>query len=620
MSLQQRHKRPLISKGLNLLFAYLREVLTYLLALGQLLSSYTVYAADTLGPPASAGGESRASRVKTDSVPLSTAELVKEKLNDYRNLKGREKAWALYHLFELLKLGSPWETRKRLRSKETERTETEVPVQQEEDGGLSLLLPNDFRDMVRSYPELHSEFDLLSHYPIEDLILRKPELADEELVEETIGNLKPGSRSYFIAWELISSLAFAIPERRKQIQQVVYDYLDSKDDYSRSRAAESFYDMVQDGTIALDITEQTNLIRRLKEMVRGDKYDSDNALSAMYQLMCFNPSQFYSGENVAFIEGQLYHQADGGNLLSSVWFKIYHKHLDWIAKHGYDWVKVGGSGSTFLSTELGGRGWEKMTDYLLDYMYKRGGHGPAVELLVRLLSLDISLRTDSRMDKLLAPHLQLGVAGYYTAIEGFLSMVRLDPEILKLRWLSRLVSSFAKSASGDWHFSERFGNYLLEYLQPLLDDERITREADRKVLEDVKDMVALAQRLKKSPLDPDLLDEVISIFKSRWGINIETGFTTEEEEEIFVFLGGEESKEASPGQTARKRWDPYEILGVSRGASQKEIKSAYRRLSVRHHPDKNPDDPEAAERFREICRAYKTLEVRKRTPDLEKDL
>ena len=56
-----------------------------------------------------------------------------------------------------------------------------------------------------------------------------------------------------------------------------------------------------------------------------------------------------------------------------------------------------------------------------------------------------------------------------------------------------------------------------------------------------------------------------------------------------------------------KRKDPYKILGVDKDASEQDIKKAYRKLAIQHHPDKNPDDPAAAERFKDIGEAYETL-------------
>ena len=58
---------------------------------------------------------------------------------------------------------------------------------------------------------------------------------------------------------------------------------------------------------------------------------------------------------------------------------------------------------------------------------------------------------------------------------------------------------------------------------------------------------------------------------------------------------------------ATKKRDYYEILEVGRGAAEEEIKRAYRKLAVKFHPDKNPDDPHAEEKFKELGEAYDVL-------------
>ena len=53
--------------------------------------------------------------------------------------------------------------------------------------------------------------------------------------------------------------------------------------------------------------------------------------------------------------------------------------------------------------------------------------------------------------------------------------------------------------------------------------------------------------------------------------------------------------------------DYYEVLGVDRSASDKEIKKAYRRIAMKYHPDRNPDDTDAEEKFKEASEAYEVL-------------
>src|SRR4029453_5461351 len=53
--------------------------------------------------------------------------------------------------------------------------------------------------------------------------------------------------------------------------------------------------------------------------------------------------------------------------------------------------------------------------------------------------------------------------------------------------------------------------------------------------------------------------------------------------------------------------DYYNVLGVERGASEEELKKAYRKLAMKHHPDRNPDDKSAETKFKEAKEAYEVL-------------
>ena len=53
--------------------------------------------------------------------------------------------------------------------------------------------------------------------------------------------------------------------------------------------------------------------------------------------------------------------------------------------------------------------------------------------------------------------------------------------------------------------------------------------------------------------------------------------------------------------------DYYEVLGVAKNASEAELKKAFKRLAMKHHPDRNPDDQSAEEKFKEAKEAYDVL-------------
>ena len=64
---------------------------------------------------------------------------------------------------------------------------------------------------------------------------------------------------------------------------------------------------------------------------------------------------------------------------------------------------------------------------------------------------------------------------------------------------------------------------------------------------------------------------------------------------------------------AKKR-DYYEVLGVNRDASDEDIKKAYRKLAMKFHPDRNPDNPKAEEQFKEAKEAYEILSDPQKRP------
>ncbi|KAF5745249.1 chaperone protein dnaJ 15-like isoform X1 [Tripterygium wilfordii] len=67
------------------------------------------------------------------------------------------------------------------------------------------------------------------------------------------------------------------------------------------------------------------------------------------------------------------------------------------------------------------------------------------------------------------------------------------------------------------------------------------------------------------------------------------------------------SKKLEGGSAPAIRRDPYEVLSVSRDSTDQEIKTAYRKLALKYHPDKNASNPEASELFKEVAYSYSIL-------------
>jgi curved DNA-binding protein CbpA len=66
--------------------------------------------------------------------------------------------------------------------------------------------------------------------------------------------------------------------------------------------------------------------------------------------------------------------------------------------------------------------------------------------------------------------------------------------------------------------------------------------------------------------------------------------------------------------------DPYKALGLSRKASQEDIRKAHRKLVRKYHPDANPEDPRAGERFKKVQQAYEVLSDEKKRREYDEGL
>jgi DnaJ family protein C protein 7 len=206
------------------------------------------------------------------------------------------------------------------------------------------------------------------------------------------------------------------------------------------------------------------------------------------------------------------------------------------------------------------------------------------------------------------------------AIQHFRSALNCDPDYKDAVKYLRMVQKLDRmKEEGNGHFkSGRFQQAVNVYTQAL-DVDPLNKGTNSKILQNralcyirLKDyQPAIADCTRALELDP-------SYIKARKTKAKAMGEAGDWEEAAREYKAIQEANPTEPGIAKdirnaemelkkSKRKDYYKILGVEKDASENDIKKAYRKLAIIHHPDKNPDDAAAADRFKDIGEAYETL-------------
>jgi DnaJ family protein C protein 7 len=206
------------------------------------------------------------------------------------------------------------------------------------------------------------------------------------------------------------------------------------------------------------------------------------------------------------------------------------------------------------------------------------------------------------------------------AIQHFRSALNCDPDYKDAVKYLRMVQKLDRmKEEGNGHFkSGRFQQAVNVYTQAL-DVDPLNKGTNSKILQNralcyirLKDyQPAIADCTRALELDP-------SYIKARKTKAKAMGEAGDWEEATREYKAIQEANPTEPGIAKdirnaemelkkSKRKDYYKILGVEKDASENDIKKAYRKLAIIHHPDKNPDDAAAADRFKDIGEAYETL-------------
>ncbi|KAK5125419.1 hypothetical protein LTR85_000528 [Meristemomyces frigidus] len=206
------------------------------------------------------------------------------------------------------------------------------------------------------------------------------------------------------------------------------------------------------------------------------------------------------------------------------------------------------------------------------------------------------------------------------AIQHFRKALSYDPEFKDAVKYLRMVQKLDRmKEEGNGHFKAGRYQKAVDVYTSALEVDPLNRGTNSKIL---NNRAMCYSKLKQWPQAIEDCDKAIqmdpSYTKARKTRAKALGEGGNWDEAVRAYKGIQEQSPEEPGIAKdiknaemelkkSKRKDYYKLLGIEKDATDQEIKKAYRRLAVVHHPDKNPGNPEAEEKFKDIQEAHETL-------------
>ncbi|KAK1819405.1 hypothetical protein LTR12_006231 [Friedmanniomyces endolithicus] len=206
------------------------------------------------------------------------------------------------------------------------------------------------------------------------------------------------------------------------------------------------------------------------------------------------------------------------------------------------------------------------------------------------------------------------------AIQHFRQALQCDPDFKDAVKYLRMVQKLDRmKEEGNGHF--KYGRYqqAVDVYTAALDVDPVNKGTNAKIL---NNRAMCHAKLKHWALAREDCDRALALdpsyTKARKTRAKALGESGNWEEAVREYKNIAETSPEEPGIAKEvrnaemelkksKRKDYYKILGIGKEATEQEVKRAYRKLAVVHHPDKNPGDPDAEERFKDIQEAHETL-------------